>query len=261
MLNDNSATAGPGGDPNPDAVSAPQSRCDLKPVLIILHQPHSNPGHVGQWLARRGHRLDVRRPRYGDKLPETLEDHAGAVIFGGPMSANDAEEFISRETEWIGVTLREKKPFLGICLGAQMLARHLGARVYEHPNKCVEIGYYGIKSTNDAGRFGAAWPTRVYHWHREGFDLASGTVPLAVAEGDFENQAFAYGPAAVGVQFHPEITYAMVNRWTGSNPQRLSLPGAQDRVSQLAGHIAHGPRVREWLDSFMPKWLAAGQPA
>jgi GMP synthase (glutamine-hydrolysing) len=258
MLNDRAETADPDGECDAGSKLAPRLRRAPKPVLIVLHQPHSNPGHVGQWLARQGYGLDIRRPRYGDELPKTLEEHAGAVIFGGPMSANDADQFIGRETEWIGVALREEKPFLGICLGAQMLARHLGARVCEHPKKCVEIGYYEIKGTGTATRF-CDWPAHVYQWHREGFDLAHGAESLAVASGDFENQAFSYGPAAVGLQFHPEITYAMVNRWTGIGGHRLAEPGAQDRRSQLASHIAHGPAVRRWLDSFMRCWLASGE--
>jgi GMP synthase (glutamine-hydrolysing) len=105
--------------------------------------------------------LDVRRPRYGDPLPETLENHAGAVIFGGPMSANDSEDYVKIETEWIGVALLENKPFLGVCLGAQMMADYLGARVFEHPEKHVEIGYHRIRPASCARRFGA-WPERVY---------------------------------------------------------------------------------------------------
>src|SRR5262245_66225439 len=99
-----------------------------KPVCVVLHQEHSNPGHVGQWFHRNGHALDIRKPRYGDPLPETLANHCGAVIFGGPMSANDKDEFIQLETEWIGVALKEEKPFLGICLGAQMLPNHPGRK-------------------------------------------------------------------------------------------------------------------------------------
>jgi hypothetical protein len=100
----------------------------LLPVLIVLHQETSTPGRVGNALRALGHGLDVRRPRFGDPLPETLDDHAGAVIFGGPMSANDADGFVRREIDWIAVPLREQRPFLGICLGAQMLAKQLGAK-------------------------------------------------------------------------------------------------------------------------------------
>ena len=123
-----------------------------QPVLLILHQEHSSPGRVGQTLAKLGYPLDIRRPRFGDPLPETMDDHAGAVIFGGPQSANDNEEFVQREIDWIGVPLRDKKPYLGICLGAQMMARHLGARVYPHPQGHAEVGYYPIRPTDAGGR-------------------------------------------------------------------------------------------------------------
>src|SRR6266576_2506724 len=97
-----------------------------QPFLIVLHQETSTPGRIGYSLRQRGYALDVRRPRVGDLLPETMASHAGAIIFGGPMSANDTDDFIRREIDWLRVPLKEKKPFLGICLGAQMLAHHLG---------------------------------------------------------------------------------------------------------------------------------------
>ena len=82
------------------------------PVLIVLHQETSTPGRVGNALRELGYPLDIRRPRFGDTLPKTLESHAGAVIFGGPMSANDGDEFIRREIDWIAVPLAEQRPFL-----------------------------------------------------------------------------------------------------------------------------------------------------
>ena len=84
----------------------------LLPVLVVLHQETSTPGRVGNALRALGHRLDVRRPRFGDALPETLDHHAGAVIFGGPMSANDSDDFIRREIDWIAVPLKQNVPFL-----------------------------------------------------------------------------------------------------------------------------------------------------
>ena len=74
----------------------------------------------------RGYHLDIRRPCLGEALPETLAEHDGAVIFGGPMSANDPDDWIAREIDWIGVALKEEKPFLGVCLGAQMLCQAAG---------------------------------------------------------------------------------------------------------------------------------------
>src|SRR5262249_6760355 len=134
----------------------------LKPVLLILHQEHSSPGRVGQTLAKLGYPLDIRRPRFGDPLPETMDEHAGAAIFGGPQSANDNEDFLRREIDWIGVPLRDKKPYLGICLGAQMLARHLGAPVFPHPQGHAEVGYYPIRPTEAGRKVCADWPDHVY---------------------------------------------------------------------------------------------------
>jgi len=104
------------------AAVAPLTADSLLPVLIILHQETSTPGRVGNALRALGHKLDIRRPRFGDPLPQTLDGHAGAVIFGGPMSANDPDDFIRQEIEWIAVPLREQRPFLGICLGAQIFS-------------------------------------------------------------------------------------------------------------------------------------------
>ena len=149
------------------------------PVCIILHQENSNPGHVGQWFVRNGHSLDIRKPRFGDPLPPTLEHHCGCVIFGGPMSANDKDAFVRSEIDWIGVPLRERKPFLGICLGAQMLTVNLGAKVGFHPEEFVEIGYYPLLATEPGGDALGQLPDHVYEWHKEGFELASGARLLA----------------------------------------------------------------------------------
>jgi GMP synthase (glutamine-hydrolysing) len=238
------------------ARGAPEAKA---PILIVLHQEHSTPGRVGRLLQERGHRLDIRRPRYGDPLPETLADHAGAVIFGGPMSANDPDDFVKAEIDWIRVPLAEKKPFLGLCLGAQMMAKHLGARVWEHPDGRAEIGYYPLLPTPAGKAFsedlGAPWPTYVYHWHREGFDCPSGADTLASGD-DFPTQVIRVGEAAFGLQFHPEVTHAMICRWTVVAAERLSMPGAQDRVRQINGRFQYDPHVRLWLDAFLDHWLA-----
>ena len=223
-------------------------------ILMVVHQERSTPGRIGHWLRNAGYELDVRRPRFGDPLPQTLAGHAGAVIFGGPMSANDEDDFIRQEIDWINVPLREERPFLGVCLGAQMMARTLGARVGGHADGQVEVGYYPIAPTT-AGKRLCQWPERFYQWHVEGFELPAGAVRLATTP-VFENQAMVYGPAAFGVQFHPEITFALVNRWTTSAAHRFELPGAQGRRAHIEGHYSHTHSVGRWLDDVMPLWLA-----
>jgi GMP synthase (glutamine-hydrolysing) len=226
---------------------------ELLPVLIVLHQETSTPGRVGNALRALGHPLDIRRPRFGDALPKTLDDHAGAVIFGGPMSANDPDDFVRREIDWIAVPLREQRPFLGICLGAQMLAKQLGARVAPHPQGRAEIGYYPIRPTPAGLRLCRHWPDYVYHWHREGFELPRGAELLAQGE-DFPVQALQSGHA-FGFQFHPDVTYAMMHRWTTRGDERLALPGACPRHQHFAGRAIHDVTERAWLKQFLDGWL------
>ena len=226
----------------------------MRQILIVLHQENSTPGRVGQALEARGFHLDIRRPRFDEPLPATLSDHDGAIIFGGPMSANDSDDFIRRETEWIGVALKENKPFLGLCLGAQMLARHLGAQVTKHREGRVEVGYYPIKPTEE-GLGLLPWPERVYQWHNEGFDCPKGATLLA--EGDeFPVQAIRVGEKAYGLQFHPELTHAMMYRWTIRGAHRFASPGAQNREEQMALRYDCDPPMRQFLDDFLTVWLA-----
>jgi GMP synthase (glutamine-hydrolysing) len=229
------------------------------PMLIVLHQEHSTPGRVGLRLAARGYRLDIRRPRFGQALPATLAGHSGAIIFGGPMSANDSDDYIREETDWIGVPLAEQAPFIGLCLGAQMLARNLGAPVGPDPDGRVEIGYYPIRAT-EAGRKLMDWPDQVHHFHREGFGLPRGATLLAEGE-VFPNQAFSYGPSVYAFQFHIELTMAMVGRWTGRIGERAKLPNAQGTADHLAGRALHDWKTAAFLDRFLDHWLASDQRA
>jgi GMP synthase (glutamine-hydrolysing) len=235
------------------AVSAvPSTAKPLSPVLIVLHQETSTPGRIGNALRALGHKLDIRRPRFGDPLPETLDGHAGAVIFGGPMSANDPDDFVRQEIDWIAIPLQEQRPLLGICLGAQMLAMQLGARVAPHPQGRAEIGYYPIRPTPAGFAICPNWPAHVYHWHREGFELPVGAELLAEG-GDFPIQAFQSGHA-FGFQFHPDVTYAMMHRWTtrlraARSAWRASAPSSLCR--------SRDPRCcRARLADGISRWLA-----
>lgn len=227
-----------------------------RPVLVVLHQEHSTPGRVGLRLADRGYRVDIRRPRFGDPLPATLVAHAGAIIFGGPMSINDGDAFLKQETEWIGVALAEGAPFLGLCLGAQMLARQLGAAVGPHADGHIELGWFGLTAT-EAGRQLLRWPDQVHQFHKEGFGLPVGATLLAEgAAQTFPNQAFAYGSAAFAIQFHIELTMAMVNRWTGKIGERALAPGGQAAALHFEGRALHDWQTAAFLDAFLDLWLA-----
>jgi GMP synthase (glutamine-hydrolysing) len=103
------------------------------------------------------------------------------------------------------------------------------------------------------------WPGHVYQWHCEGFTLPLGAERIATGDA-FENQAMRYG-RAYGVQFHPEMTLAMIHRWTIAAAHRFGQLGARPRHEHIDGHDAHGGRTRTWLAQFMELWLAQPQAA
>ncbi|MFH3479698.1 glutamine amidotransferase [Xanthobacter variabilis] len=228
---------------------------DCTDILIIVHQAHSTPGRVGERLERRGYRLDVRRPALGDPLPDTLSSYAGAVVFGGPMSANDDLPFVRAEIDFIAKALEAETPLLGICLGAQMMAKALGAQVSPHQEGACEIGYYPLAAT-DTGAALLNWPSHVYHWHSEGFELPPGAELLATGE-VFPNQAFRYGESAYALQFHPEVTREMMCLWTVRGAHNLTKRGAQPGEAHLAGWSRYDAAVCRWLDGFLDMWLVA----
>ncbi len=233
-----------------------------KRIAIVLHQETSTPGRVGMKLLQKGYTLDIFRPALGCTLPANVEDYAGTVIFGGPMSANDdtQHDYIRKEIDWIARPLKTGVPYLGICLGGQMLARQLGGKVYGYPDERAEIGYYDIKPTDDGSAYGP-WPQRVYQWHREGFDLVRGATSLATGGEHFPNQAFSYGGTAFAIQFHPEVTQKMMHRWLVKAEHRLALPGARPRHTHFEDRFIYDRQVDAWLDRFLDQWLATANPA
>jgi GMP synthase (glutamine-hydrolysing) len=232
-----------------------------KKALIILHQAHSTPGRVGRWLRQAGYELDIRRPSLGDALPQTLREHAGVVVFGGPMSANDPDDWIRKEIEWLATPLAEEKPFLGLCLGAQMLAKQLGARVFNHDDRRCKAGYYQVHPTAAGDALcSAKFPRHAYHWHGDGFELPRGALLLAQGCQNFPYQAFRYGRGALALQFHPEVTYQMMCRWTTRGAERLLRPGARPPQEHLNGWYLYDRAVGHWLDRLLSCWIQDALP-
>lgn len=226
-----------------------------KKFLLIVQVEQGNPGRLGAKLKQRGYHLNVCNPVQGERLPEGMDGYAGVVIFGGPMSANDDNTLpgLRAELDWIPQAVESGRPFLGICLGAQLLARALGARVKPHPQGMAEIGYFPVTPT-EAGAELFARPLDVYHWHLEGFELPADAVLLATGE-RFPNQAFRYEENAYGIQFHPEVTRSMMEEWMIRAAPKLTLPGAQPCELQRSGHERFDTVFEHWFDQFLDRWL------
>ncbi|HCK76690.1 MAG TPA: glutamine amidotransferase [Gammaproteobacteria bacterium] len=226
-------------------------------ILTVVHQETSTPGFLGRNLNRRGYSLDQYCPCLGDNLPGNLSEYHGVVIFGGPQSATDDDVAgIRAELDWLeAVALPSKLPLLGICLGAQQLARVLGANVGPRGDGIVEIGYWPVAPTAQGSDF-LPETTTFYQWHSETFEIPSGAIHLAESD-SFSGQAFSYADHAFGIEFHPEITRDMVNHWCTSErgSPKLKLPGAQPHDAQLVSHSQCAGNARVWLDHFLDNYF------
>ena len=224
-------------------------------LLLVMQTPDASAGRCGRKLRERGCPLEFCYPLSGEPLPADMDGYAGAVVFGGPMSANDDGKLpgIRAQLDWIPQALASGRPFLGICLGAQLLARALGATVQRHPAGLAEIGYFAVQPTA-AGQATFDAPLHVYHWHHEGFELPAGAELLASGE-CFPHQAYRYGVNAFGVQFHPEVDRTILEHWLVEGAHELVAPGAQSAAEQRAHHARHDAALDRWFEGFLEEWL------
>jgi GMP synthase (glutamine-hydrolysing) len=226
-------------------------------ILLIDHPVGRRDDRASRILSERGFEVCWVSPGRGDRLPEpqTFQNYAAAVVFGGPESANDSEKtpYIADEIDWIGRWVSAERPYLGICLGAQLLARSLGAEVSRHPEGACEIGYVEIAPTALANGF-LSDPLHVYQWHNEGFELPEGAELLATGP-VFPNQAYRLGEKIYGVQFHPEVTPEVSRRWIVDAGHMLVEPGAHSAERQIADSKLHDAPIERWFDGFLDVWL------
>lgn len=215
------------------------------PVLVVQHVEWEGPHRIAAACARAGLAIVIHRPLAGEPLPDP-RGLAGVVMMGGPMNVDDvrAHPPLATERAWMEDVLAAEVPALGVCLGAQMLARALGAAVV--PGAAPEIGWAPVRVRDrDDPLLGALSPeTVVLHWHGDVFDTPPGARALADSAAT-PCQAFRYGDAW-GVLFHAEADAALVKAWlaepTMVREARGALgPGAEELLR--AGAELHGPEL------------------
>jgi GMP synthase (glutamine-hydrolysing) len=205
----------------------------MKKLLVLQHVAHELLGTLNPLLKSAGFRLRyVNFARHPEAQP-SLDGYHGLVVLGGPMSVNDTDRLphLITEMKLIEAAMRRNLPVLGICLGAQLIAKTLGAAVY--PGKEKEIGWYDISPTKEAEsdplfvKFQRA--EKIFQWHGDTFDIPRSTAHLAFST-LCANQAFRYGTCVYGLQFHLEVDEPMIHRW-------LRVDENQTEIAALGGKI------------------------
>ncbi|HSO42643.1 MAG TPA: glutamine amidotransferase [Rhodospirillales bacterium] len=234
----------------------------MKTAVAIRHVAFEDLGTFEPVLAAAGYTMRYLEAA-GSELsaPGAAADADLLVILGGPIGAYEEQSypFLADELRLLESRVAAGRPLLGICLGAQIIARGLGARVY--PGSVKEIGWAPIRLTPEGSRsclrpLGADVP--VLHWHGDTFDLPGGATRLA-SSAHYENQAFAYGTAVLALQFHLEVEPARLERWfVGHSVEIAATPGI-DVPGLRRDSRRHGPAVQAAAAKVLADWLNDGQ--
>lgn len=196
-------------------------------VHVLQHVPHEHLGSIQDWLEERHARITYTRLYEAPNLPAP-EAFDLIIALGGPMGANEEERFawLTAERRYLNQAIRNNQAVLGICLGAQIMARAMDAKVY--PATEQEYGWFPIQAEQvPAGVFQFPPSVDVFHWHQETFDLPDNSFLLASSAG-CHNQAFQLGARAIGLQFHLEVTPQSVEALRTHYPHHWKGPFAQD---------------------------------
>jgi len=220
-------------------------------ILAFRHVPFEHLGLIADAL--QAHGIDweyVDLYESPSQIPLAVEAN-GLIFMGGPMSANDDLPYIRQELRFIAQAVCYRKPVLGICLGAQLIAKALGARVYRNPVK--EIGWAPVTWSEAAARdclfSGLNGPETVFHWHGETFDLPPHAELLA-SSADCRNQAFRVGSNVYGLQFHLEVTPRMIGEWCAEEANAADMR----EVTTPIDPEANAARLRELAGNVFGRW-------
>jgi GMP synthase-like glutamine amidotransferase len=208
-------------------------------IVINLHVSYGTAGIIARSLKCQGHTVKAVHLYRGEDLPE-IKDCQGVISLGGPMSANDSHiyDWLRLEKRFLAQAIEKNIPVVGICLGAQILASVLGAKIQAAPQP--EVGWFPVSLNNDGKAdpilSSAGVSPTVYHWHLENFSLPSKAIGLASSQ-YCEHQAFRLGENIYGFQFHPEIDHHLVK-------DRFSRLGNTRRIEELSTQFGKEAQIQ-----------------
>jgi GMP synthase (glutamine-hydrolysing) len=227
-------------------------------VLIVQHVGAEGPGRILDAIEGASASARVLRVDLGEPVPSSLDGFAGLVVMGGPMGVADVERLSHLRDELVLIerALRRGAPLLGVCLGSQLVAAALGARVYASGAK--EIGWLDVRQTaagrSDRAFAGVASRFRALHWHGDIFDLPHGATSLARSE-QTEHQAFRAREGALGLLFHLEATPQQVAQMAAAFPDELQDAGV-DAAALVASSDTFAAEVEPIARSVFGHWAA-----
>jgi GMP synthase (glutamine-hydrolysing) len=226
----------------------------VAPYLFVKHSENWNVDRCTRWMAANGKSVHWCYPVSDQPFPDP-QAYAGVIVFGGANSANDCSDhdWVRRELAFVEQCLKQDVPYFGICLGAQLLARVLGARVRPHEQELKEVGFCRVDPVPEDPDFLPA-PLTVMQWHSEGFDLPPDTRRIATGD-DFPNQGYRLNENVLGIQFHPEVNPDVLAIWHERN--KVRKPGMlsdEDRSRMMADAHRYDSSITNWLDGFLTRW-------
>ena len=223
-------------------------------IVFIEHEPEPRDDRASMYLADQGFTIAWFQPFKGDPLPDIDKNVAGVVVTGGGAQIDQIEQspYLYSESQWLEQCLKANVPVLGLCLGGQLLAHVLGARVAPRDDGLQEFGYYTVRPTNLEQPF-VPQDFAVLQSHSRGFEVPHGAKLLARGE-LFPNQAFCYGENAYGLQFHPEVTSAtLLKRWHEADWAPWDQPGTQSKTEQQKLASRYDPLIGNWFTTFLDR--------
>lgn len=228
-----------------------------KLAVAIRHVPFEDLGNLQSSLQARGYRIEYKEAGL-HRLSEIPANVDLLVVLGGPIGAYEDEmyPFIRDEVRLLEKRLGQDLPTLGICLGAQMMARALGARVYPGVRKEITWGSLALARSARASALEHLHGVHVLHWHGDTFDMPAGAIHLA-STAICANQAFSWGRRGLALQFHPEVREAELERWYIGHACEIAATAGISVADLRAQAAQYAPALQVHAAKVWASWLSS----